>query len=200
MQTWYQYMMTLPPSKLGIFLRKKLAHNQGCPPAPLMWIFTMCGEASSCDDCWWVWLNSERDESLDDDAEMIPVHRCWNCRWGARGEQGGNPFVACMNKRFYGAIMSPDDYCSDNCERYWEGKANGVAKLAASVALKADLITEENAEEIGKELKRRYELKQIQREIERRKQGGDNETSSEREEDHEPEPDPGEGPDRIGDS
>lgn len=173
MQTWYQYMMTLPPSKMGIFLRKKLAHNQGCPPAPLLWVFTMCGKNNSCDDCWWAWLNSERNDIKNDgDAETVPVHRCWNCRWGARGEAGGNPIVACMNEKFYGAIMSPDDYCSQNVERYWEegNETNANIKEAAELARKFDTITEENAEQINKELQRRYEIKQLEREIERRMQ------------------------------
>lgn len=201
MQSWFEYMRSLSPSKLAVFLRKKLAHNQGCPPASLMWIFTACGQQASCDECWWAWLSSEMDEKKDDQTETVEVYRCWDCRWGVRVEQNNHPLVACMNQKFYGALMNPDDYCSESMERYWEGKANGMARLAAQVAFNAGQITSENAEEIGKELKRRYELKQIKREIERRKQeGGKNEKTSECEDDNRAEPDPGEGPDRTGDS
>lgn len=167
MQTWYEYMRSLPPSKLGIFLRKKLAHNQGCPPASLMQVFTMCDKHSSCDECWWMWLNTERDEAPDEDVKQVDVYTCWHCRWGARGNNG-HPFVACMNPKFYGAIMGPDDYCSENVVRYKLGKQLDKVSHATEAALKFGELTEENAEAIGREVQRRYELKQLKREAERR--------------------------------
>ena len=191
-QTWFEYMQSLSPSKLAIFLRKKLAHNQGCPPASLMWIFTACGKHGSCDECWWAWLDSERDEKKEDATMNVEVYKCWECRWGARCTQGGHPVVACMHKDMYGVIMQPDAFCSNNEERYWEGKQNALAKLATNVAFQSELITEENADQIGKELQRRYELKQLKREIERRKQEEkNNETACKCEEDKSPAPDRG---------
>ena len=188
MQTWFEYMRTMPPSKLARFLRQKLAYNQGCPPASLMQVFTMCQDYSSCDECWWAWLDSERDEAKDDSARQVEAYRCWDCRWGANGEHGGHNFVGCMHPRFYGAIMEPDDFCSEGVPKYQMGKALDKTKQATEVALEHDFLTEENAEAIGRELKRRYEVKQLKRELKRReREGGNNETSGKREEDHEPE-------------
>lgn len=198
-QTWYEYMQNLPPSKLAIFLRKKLAHNQGCPPASLMQVFTMCGKTGSCDECWWNWLASPRDDVKDEDEKQVTVHRCWDCRWGARGEHGGHPFVGCLNPRFYGAIMSPDEYCSDSESKYKLGKELAKLESATQVALENEYLTEENAEKIGQEIKRRYEVKQLKREMERRKQEEkNNETAGKCEEDQGPAPDRGEGQDSSG--
>lgn len=176
-QTWYEYMQGLPPSKLAIFLRKKLAHNQGCPPASLMQVFTMCGKSGSCDECWWNWLASPRDDVKDEDEKQVTVHSCWDCRWGARGEHGGHPFVGCLNPKFYGAIMSPDDFCSDSETKYKLGKELDKLESATKTALENDYLTEANAEAIGQEIRRRYEIKQLKREMERRKLEADSESA-----------------------
>ena len=57
--TEFEYIQTLSPSKLAVYLRTILAHNQGCPPVPLIQVFSMCRDNSSCDDCWWTWLCSQ---------------------------------------------------------------------------------------------------------------------------------------------
>ena len=159
-QSWYEFIRSLSPSKMAIFFRKKLAHNQGCPPAPLMWVFTACYEHGSCDECWWAWLESERGEKPLDAMVDARVCVCWHCRWGARIAQGGHPLVLCMHKDMKQAIMQPDAFCSNSDPKYWEHPQDQHDEP----------LTEETAKMIGEDLKRNYELKQLEREIERRRQ------------------------------
>lgn len=161
--TEFEYIVNLRPGKLARYLRTKLAHNQGCPPANLLHVFTMCEQSSSCDECWWVWLCSEHEEG--DHARKKPEleKRCWDCRWGAKSTNA-HPFVACMNKRFYGVIQDPEDYCSlfDRLEEV-------PKKPDVELALKLGELKEENKEEVGAEIRKRFELKQLLREQERRR-------------------------------
>lgn len=163
MVTEFEFMVNLPPSKLARYLRTKLAHNQGCPPASLMQVFTVCQERASCDDCWWLWLNSEHK------ADQLPIgkypekDRCWDCRWGARGENA-HPFVACMHRKFYGVVLDPDDYCSF-FDRLSERPPNEIDLKAAE---SLGELTEANAKAVGDEIRRRYEIKALALELKRR--------------------------------
>lgn len=161
--TNFEYIQSLSPSKLAQYFRTNLAHNQGCPPAPLMQVFTMCQERSSCDECWWGWLCAEHTEYAPAADKKI-LTRCWNCRWGAHGENA-HPFVACMHKKFYGVIMDPEDYCSF----FVELKNNGPKKPDVELALQLGELKEENRDKVAEEIRRRYELKQLAREQERRR-------------------------------
>lgn len=162
--TEFEFMVNLPPSKLARYLRTKLACNQGCPPTNLMQVFTMCHDSATCDDCWWVWLNSEHKEPERLPADKYPdKDRCWECRWGARGENA-HPFVACMNRKFYGIVMDPDDYCSF-FDRMPERKPDETDIKKAEELGKLD---EETAKAVGDEMRRRYEIKAMANELHRR--------------------------------
>lgn len=164
--TWYEYLRTMPPSKLAVFFRKKLAHNQGCPPASLMQVYTLCAHNRSCDDCWWAWLLTERRDKKGNKVDPHPEKRCWVCRWGARAEAGGHNVVACMNPKFYGAIMGEDEFCSNFDERYWDEDSQDVPEDDPQPGW--ETLTKEEAEDVKKELKRRREIKQIRKELHRR--------------------------------
>ena len=161
--TEFEFMVNLPPSKLARYLRMKLACNQGCPPANLMHVFTLCQEAASCDDCWWLWLNSEHKVDHLPEGKYPDNDKCWDCRWGARGDNA-HPFVACMNKKFYGIVMDPDDYCSF-FDRMPERPPN---ETDIKKAEELGELNHETAEAIGKELRRRYEIKAMANELQRR--------------------------------
>jgi len=161
--TEFEYMVNLEPSKLARYLRIKLAHNQGCPPANLLHVFTMCEKSGSCDECWWLWLCSEHRE-LDGGLKNPPTEpRCWDCRWGAKSDTA-NPVVGCMNKRFYGVVMDPDDYCCLFSPLEEQPKKSDV-----ELALRLGELSEENKDKVGEEIRRRYELKMLAKEKERRR-------------------------------
>lgn len=160
--TEFEYIQTLSPSKLAVYLRTILAHNQGCPPAPLIQVFSMCRDNSSCDDCWWTWLCSQHE--IERQPKAAHKDKCWDCRWAVHGDTGRS-VITCMNKRFYGIMMNADDYCSNFAERYFEEPE----KSDVETAQRLGELREENREEVGAELRRRYELKQLAREQERRR-------------------------------
>lgn len=181
MVTEYEYMVNLSPSKLARYLRTRLAQNQGCPPTNLMTVFTLCRDSASCDDCWWMWLNSEHRIERQPADKYAGRNRCWDCRWGAKGENA-HPFVACMHRKFYGAIMDADDYCCF----FDELKPAELCAEDKAIVEEFGEITPSNAEAVGAELRRRFELKALGREMERRRReknitGGDN-TADERKE------------------
>ena len=163
MITEFEFIVNLSPSKLARYLRMKLAHNQGCPPISLMHVYTLCKDSASCDDCWWLWLNSEHKvEHLPED-KYPEKDRCWDCRWGARGENA-HPFGACMHRKFYGTVLDPDDYC---CffdalpERPPDEKDLAMVKSLGE-------LNEETAKAVGDEMRRRYEIKAMAQELQRR--------------------------------
>lgn len=165
-QTEFEYIQSLPPSKLAQYFRTRLAHNQGCPPVPLMQVFTMCQDAASCDECWWGWLCAEHAGDRADAVDKDKVQRCWDCRWGAHGDNA-HPFVACMHKKFYGVIMDPDDYC---CFYYRKPEVGNTPKQSdIEVALRLGELRAENKDQVGEEIRRRYELKMLAKEQERRR-------------------------------
>lgn len=164
--TEYEFIQSMPPSKLATYLRRKLACNQGCPPAPLAHVFAMCNRNQSCDECWWTWLCSEHLDAksrvcVDPDPDR---KRCWDCRWGARIDNA-HPAIACMFKKFYGVIMDADDYCSFYDER---PEDPNIDKDAEAIAAKLGELCEENKEQVAEEIRKRYELKQLNREKIRR--------------------------------
>lgn len=170
--TYYEWMTSCGPSKLATFLRKKLASNQGCPPASLTQVFTMCHESGSCDQCWWTWLCSEMVGKELPEERDVKVIRCWDCKWGARGE-GRHPFVGCLHPKFYGAVMDMDDFCCFSEQRYKTGKEQHTLETASRVLERAGKLSEEEAKELDayvKEERRKEELKLLKAEIERRAQ------------------------------
>jgi hypothetical protein len=69
-----------------------------------------------------------------------------------------------MNKRFYGVIQDPEDYCS-----LFDRLEEAPKKPDVELALKLGELKEENKEEVGAEIRKRFELKQLLREQERRR-------------------------------
>lgn len=170
--TNYEYMTTIGPSKLAHYLRTTLASNQGCPPASLNQVFTMCHESGSCDQCWWTWLCCDRKEPYQPEKQQVSVFRCWDCKWGARGD-GARGWVACMNPKFYGEIMNPDDYCSHSDERYRPSKEINALEASSRALIRAGRLTEEEKKDIEEYVaneKRKAELKLLQAELKRREE------------------------------
>ena len=162
--TNFEYMISLNPSKLAKYLRTRLAHNQGCPPVPLMQVFTMCKEFASCDDCWWGWLCAEHvDGNLPEDKK-IPKECCWFCRWGVHSDTA-HPYVICMNKKLYGVTFDPEDYCSFFTEPYYDEPKKSDVELALAFGE----LKRENEDKVGDEIRRRHELKLLAMERDRRR-------------------------------
>lgn len=163
-QTNYEYMLHLGPAKLAIFLRTRLAHNQGCPPVPLAQVFTMCRDSTSCDECWWGWLLAEFEPapSGDSRAAKVPRPRCWDCRWGVHADST-HPIVVCMTKRFHGVHMDGDDYCSFFAEKYFEPDP-----VDEETAKKLGELRGDNKKDFAAEMQKRYELKKLASERARR--------------------------------
>lgn len=160
----FEYMVNLSPSKLARYLRMRLAHNQGCPPANLLQVFSMCGQHSTCDECWWTWLCDEHKDERDPTKRYPVEKRCWDCMWGAKG-MNCHPFIACGHPKFKGAIMDPDDFCS-----FWDKRYDPpVDEADREAAERLVELNRETAPEVGEIMKRKYELKEIRRELERRR-------------------------------
>ena len=164
--TEFEYINSLEPSKLAVYMRTKLAHNQGCPPVPLAQVFTMCQKSVSCDECWWGWFCSEHDRPAKAKplAEREFRPKCWECRWGVRGDNR-SPIVYCTHKKFYGVAMDPENYCCFWDERYFEEPK----KSDVETAIRLGELKESNKQDVADEIKKRYELKQLARELERRR-------------------------------
>lgn len=125
--TNYEYLKSATPTQLAWYLRTRLAGNLGCPPVNIAHALdpAHCTLTGSCEKCWVDWLKQERLlDWMDELKDTVEVVRCKNCGYGAAGDHG-HPFVGCMLPKFYGAIMSPDDFC-----------ANGVPKPFPAAELK----------------------------------------------------------------
>jgi hypothetical protein len=69
-----------------------------------------------------------------------------------------------MNRKFYGIVMDPDDYCSF-FDRMPERKPDETDIKKAEELGKLD---EETAKAVGDEMRRRYEIKAMANELQRR--------------------------------
>lgn len=163
--TNFEYISSLSPSKLAQYFRMKFAHNQGCPPVPLMQVFTMCKDRASCDECWWGWLCAEHDDLVYANEEKPQMNRCWDCRWGVR-QDTSHACVVCMHKKFYGVVMDPEDFCSFRAPRY---KTEEEKKSEKEIALRIAEMKAEKQDDVAAEIRKRYELKLLARERERRR-------------------------------
>ena len=162
--TNYEYLRSRNPSQLAKYLRTRLAGNQGCPPVPLIQVFTMCRDHASCDECWWGWLCAEHvDENVQLD-NRVPAECCWFCRWGVHGDNA-RPSVICMNKKFYGVTLDPEDYCCFFDTQY----AKQPSAEDVEAAIRLGELGHENTDEVGDEIRKRYELKMLAREMDRRR-------------------------------
>jgi hypothetical protein len=116
--TNYQYLRSLGLYQFAAYLQSKLAGNLGCPPVHIIDAYDQrhCADTNSgsCERCWVDWLKQERAKDWTDDPKTkVETVRCKDCGYGVRGDNG-DPFIVCRLPMFYGAIMRPDDFCSNS--------------------------------------------------------------------------------------